>query len=858
MAVNLSPIGGVAAQFLDNSGNVLSGGKIFTYAAGTTTPQATYTSAGGTTALANPIILDAAGRVPTGEIWLTDGLQYKFIIKTSTDVQIGSYDNIRGINSNFVNYTNSQEIQTATAGQTVFTLTTMQYQPGTRSLSVFVDGVNQYGPGALYAYEETSSTVVTFTSGLNAGASVKFTTSAINASFYGSALQVSFEGFNNQVGNVQDLADADGSDWVGFDLGGTSAVARSVQAKLRDFVNAKDFGAVGDGVADDTAALQAAINYATANKKAVLLSDGQYKITTSLIIGPWNGTSWAAGWASMSLIGDNYSYAVGLGPEILPTFNDKPAIIIQNARGVIIQNISIIGQNTILNTLLANFSLMMVETNFVVGGARDSRYSPYAAICIDPFGTSVPPDGGYPGLTSYYASGAAGSSLVIIDNTSIRDFVVGIMITPNAQTVNAENILFRGNIINGAKSGVAVGQAQSRAVIWQGGTVGFTYYGFDTASYGQQQGPLPNIVGANMAGKYLFNVIPNYGTPPIIQNVHAESFASIGNFYGPAASQQPVTFISCSFNFADFSIGGATKVYADSVYSSTAPTKFIGCSFNGNVFDGPFRMYTTLATDFDVCTFTTFNDELPLWRSSGANALQFDNLTFRDCVLTDDFTRGAGLSGLSDDNAAYYFNTVSGYVAPYGARVRLTDTNTNSQRMYWNANIPTTQTETTISATQSITVGTNGLATMTVPDGTLVRVGDAVISLTSFTPQNTTLPSTYNPIGIVTSVVGNDVTFSGVPQNFISGTYSIKTAWWPRFHLSSTGDVSSGSTSILNVTNPTTWKVGNKIKGTGITVGAYVTNVSGTTLTISKAATATNAGVRLFDADLYYAAGTVF
>ena len=129
MAVNLSPIGGVAAQFLDNSGNPLSGGKIFTYAAGTTTPQATYTSSSGVTAHSNPIILDAAGRVPSGEIWLTDGLQYKFLIKTSADVHIGSYDNIIGINSNFVNYTNSQEFQTATAGQTVFTLTTMVYQP---------------------------------------------------------------------------------------------------------------------------------------------------------------------------------------------------------------------------------------------------------------------------------------------------------------------------------------------------------------------------------------------------------------------------------------------------------------------------------------------------------------------------------------------------------------------------------------------------------------------------------------------------------------------------------------------------------------------------------------------------------
>jgi len=108
MAVNLSFIGGAAAQFFDNSGNVLSGGKIYTYAAGTTTPQATYTSSAGTTPLSNPIILDAAGRVPTGEIWLTNGLQYKFILKTSTDVQIGSYDNIIGVNSidaEQVNYT---------------------------------------------------------------------------------------------------------------------------------------------------------------------------------------------------------------------------------------------------------------------------------------------------------------------------------------------------------------------------------------------------------------------------------------------------------------------------------------------------------------------------------------------------------------------------------------------------------------------------------------------------------------------------------------------------------------------------------------------------------------------------------
>jgi hypothetical protein len=91
--VSLSVFGGVGAQFFDNSGNILSGGKIYTYEAGTTTPLATYTSSSGNTTHTNPIILDAAGRVPGGEIWVALQL-YKFIVKTSADVTIATYDNV--------------------------------------------------------------------------------------------------------------------------------------------------------------------------------------------------------------------------------------------------------------------------------------------------------------------------------------------------------------------------------------------------------------------------------------------------------------------------------------------------------------------------------------------------------------------------------------------------------------------------------------------------------------------------------------------------------------------------------------------------------------------------------------------
>lgn len=258
MAVLLSPVGGVAAQFFNNDGVPLSGGLIYTYAAGSSTPVVTYTTSAGSIPHSNPIVLDSAGRVPTGEIWLTDGVAYKFVLKDSTGALLATYDNIVGINSNFVNYSASQEIQTATAGQTVFTLTTMAYQPGTNSLSVFVDGVNQYGPGAQYAYVETSSTVVTFASGLHVGASVKFTTTAINSASYGDAFQISYT--------------------PPF----TNSATTNVGDKLAQIISVNDFIPAGTNTSttDCSVYIQNAIDAAPTSLRSTLMFDGgkQYYI----------------------------------------------------------------------------------------------------------------------------------------------------------------------------------------------------------------------------------------------------------------------------------------------------------------------------------------------------------------------------------------------------------------------------------------------------------------------------------------------------------------------------------------------------------------------------------------------------
>ncbi len=96
MSVSISVLAGAGWQFLDNNANPLSGGLIYTYDAGTTTPRTTYTSSTGLTANSNPIVLDSAGRTPQ-EVWLTSGVRYKFAIYTSANVLIGTYDNVYGV-----------------------------------------------------------------------------------------------------------------------------------------------------------------------------------------------------------------------------------------------------------------------------------------------------------------------------------------------------------------------------------------------------------------------------------------------------------------------------------------------------------------------------------------------------------------------------------------------------------------------------------------------------------------------------------------------------------------------------------------------------------------------------------------
>jgi hypothetical protein len=76
--------------FVNAAGEPLVGGRLYTYVAGTTTPQTTYTDSTAATANTNPVILDSRGEA---NVWL-GGAIYKFVLKDATDALIWSVDNI--------------------------------------------------------------------------------------------------------------------------------------------------------------------------------------------------------------------------------------------------------------------------------------------------------------------------------------------------------------------------------------------------------------------------------------------------------------------------------------------------------------------------------------------------------------------------------------------------------------------------------------------------------------------------------------------------------------------------------------------------------------------------------------------
>lgn len=85
------PLQGPKFRAFNANGDPLSGGKLYSYAAGTSTPLDTYTTRAGTIANTNPVILNANGEA---DVWTATGVLYKFVLKDASDVTQWTVDNV--------------------------------------------------------------------------------------------------------------------------------------------------------------------------------------------------------------------------------------------------------------------------------------------------------------------------------------------------------------------------------------------------------------------------------------------------------------------------------------------------------------------------------------------------------------------------------------------------------------------------------------------------------------------------------------------------------------------------------------------------------------------------------------------
>lgn len=131
--------------------------------------------------------------------------------------------------------------------------------------------------------------------------------------------------------DLANTADASKGDaLIGVKQPFTGATARTAHSKFTESVSVKDFGAVGDGVADDTAAIQAALTAAAAAGITLYIPAGTYVVTSAISVNTTTGGAIPAGGRRLSIRGDGKSNTVLLYTgasnikilEVTGNFND--------------------------------------------------------------------------------------------------------------------------------------------------------------------------------------------------------------------------------------------------------------------------------------------------------------------------------------------------------------------------------------------------------------------------------------------------------------------------------------------------------------------------------------------------------
>lgn len=587
------------------------------------------------------------------------------------------------------------------------------------------------------------------------------------------------------------------------------------------YVNVMWFGAKGDDSTDDKPAIQAACNYALANSiKEVIAPVASYVLGSELILYKLN-TSGAYVTFNLNLSGCvNANAGITFqSTKFKFTGNTTFGIGIQNARSCKISNILIQGQYVTSQSKTVKQVFEQDITSWS-SSCRDETNSPYAGIVIDPFGTSTPVDGGYPGLSSFYKASAAGSSGVTVEECTITNFVVDYLVSAH-NTANAESCHLKKCRLYSSKVAAAYGQPQTRGCSIEDCSIFECFNGIDTLLYGQQIGSAPNINGLLMSKlKNCLNIDTARGCFKA-DRIEAEAVWKIGICTGTRGA----TLTGCIFKF-QFGNGdtGYAKAPDTLIYSNGGLITFVGCDFNK------------------------------------AGGLNWNSVwTGSNCIF---------VGGSNDSNNLYtsFQNGNSTTLIP-GPPTRIRKKEVNVSPLLFH-NVEPTSLKGNFASLGAVTItvnaGGDSTATFELSDTSKLKVGDILIGISTPVPfyflqrnglnSDTTSQIQFPFIGTVESIVSTTVTIKDTPFYLVSGSYNLSNQWTPVYSGSMIGKLASGDPIITDVyqEEPGFDYVGKRIfltdTTTGIPFGAYVVseNKGARTMTLSAAPNVTRASAFLY------------
>ena len=372
--------------------------------------------------------------------------------------------------------------------------------------------------------------------------------------------------YNKTIGDfIYDPVDNSSTDDSAMTI--VTAGGKRLKRFIENWIDVRWFGAdpAADG-RDDWPYIQKAIDWVIKYRThgTVFIPAGDYILSKGLLIRKDENKDGVSEFVSVDILGSKTASSDGNenGGETVLRCQDATdfGIGVQKGKTMSISNIAFSGVN-LQGSKVSSINIGDPNTSFLAPDCRNNRYSPYAAVVIDPMGTrAVLPDNRYPKRTALYSeSSNSGSSAISVENCFIRGFAVGICNSPNGVTQNAECHNFEHLWIDMCKSAIANCNSQSRTVycrdikVWGG-----VECVFDHARYGDGTSSAMLIEDVNIAGavKYMI-ATTNWGIGYYHQlnKVHAESLWAIGGDIVNGGQTGNISLKNCQLDLTGENLG---------------------------------------------------------------------------------------------------------------------------------------------------------------------------------------------------------------------------------------------------------------------------------------------------------------